>query len=83
MKISDILVFVLSIPALWLMGKKRKSCFFIFTLVNFLMAYICLTNDPKLWGVLGMQFIYTVFNVRNYILWSKSEADVEVNKFIR
>jgi nicotinamide riboside transporter PnuC len=78
----DIMVFALSIPALWLMGKKKKSCFFIFLVVNILMIILCLATVPRLWGVMGMQFVYMGFNVRNFILWKKSEEDSECEKYI-
>jgi len=72
----DIFVFTLSVPALWLMGRKKKFCFIIFTVVNFLMMAICLGSDPILWGVMGIQVIYVGFNIRNFILWKKSEEAV-------
>ena len=73
LNISDIFVFILSIPALWLLGRKKKISFVIFTFVNVLMISICIDSDPILWGVMAMQFVYIGFNVRNYVLWAKSE----------
>jgi len=77
----DISIFVLSVPALWLMGNKKKSCFVVFTLVNILMVTICLASEPKLWGVMAMQFVYMAFNVRNFILWTKSDTKTETEKY--
>lgn len=67
------LAFAFTIPALWLMGRKDKRCFILFTVVNVLFVYVGCKNG--LYGLVGMSVIYMVFNVRNYLMWRRQEGN--------
>jgi len=72
---ADMTAFALTVPALYLMGKKNKNCFILFTVVNFLIVYLALSGNEKMPGLVMMSVVYTFFNIRNYILWKRQERD--------
>jgi nicotinamide riboside transporter PnuC len=70
----DILSFILILPSLYLLGEKKKLCFVIFSITNVLMSYVAI--DKELYGLLGMNIVYFIFNIVNWIKWNKDEQAV-------
>ena len=70
--VIDMVAFVLSVIALYMLGNKKKACFVIFSLTNLLVGIIAVQNN--LLGLLLMQFTYFGFNIWNWKKWKKDET---------
>jgi voltage-gated potassium channel Kch len=78
LQIIDLLLALITIPALIMMGDKNKWCYPIFLVINFGVMGVVLFGKPILWGVFSRQVIYVLINIRNWKKWEKDDKkDVE------
>jgi nicotinamide riboside transporter PnuC len=73
-EIIDLISLLLVVPGLWLLGNKNKKAFVLFVLSNFTVGYVAIVKSLP--GLLIMQLVFLLFNIRNYILWRNDEANV-------
>jgi nicotinamide riboside transporter PnuC len=63
------IVFVLTILAMWLIGKPKRIAFFIFTISQVIQIYMFYQSNQ---GFLILTMItLIIFNIRNYKKWKK------------